>query len=124
MALVKQQVKPLSVSPSRRRSDADIIQRFEQNSYDADVTLNLAEDFVLLDGSSNTVTATLETPTVGGIMATLKATDVSNAVDVDTEDDGTIDGSSSYTFTTAEDAIVLISDSGGDWNIVSEFTNV
>jgi hypothetical protein len=122
MALVKQQVKPLSLSPSRGKNDGDKItnENFVK-TVTADISLD-AEDVILADGSSNTVTVTLPTPEFSGQNFVIKAIDISNAVDVDTEASETIDGASSYTFTTQYDSIKVVSD-GSDWFIVAEMLN-
>ena len=123
MAQVKRLVKP-RLSPSRILREGDQIEneRFV-TTLDADTTLD-AEDVVLADGSSNTVTLTLPAPTYEGQTYTIKAIDITSAVDVDTAGSETIDGASSYTFTTQYDSITVVADAkDGDYHIVAEMLN-
>lgn len=105
------------------KGDKVINQKFVYEVAD-DYTTTGSEDIILADGSSNTVTVTLSAAIAEGQTHVIKALDVSNQVDVDTAGDATIDGGASYTFTTAQDSITIVSDADGDWHITAEFTNV
>lgn len=122
MAFVRNQVKNISgISPSRNVKSNDKVISNTVETIDADTTLE-TQDVLLADGSSNTVTLTLPSPEFEGQSYTIEAINVTNAVDVDTEGSETIDGASSYTFTTQYDSITVVSD-GDNYFVVAEQLN-
>lgn len=77
---------------------------------------------VLLDGSSNTVTAALPTGPETGTLLLVKAINVTNAVALDPGANNLEGATADYTFTTVNDAILVAWD-GSAWWILSEFLN-
>ncbi len=82
-------------------------------TYVADGAIALTDKFAILDGSSATAQMTLAAGTAGQVIF-IKATDVSNACDVDPA--SFIDGTT-ITFTPANEYAILISD-GTSWYFV------
>lgn len=86
----------------------------------ADYNVRQRESVMLLDGSSNTVTADIPLAANNrGKIFFLVAKDVSNAVKVDCEGSDTIGGSADYTYTVAGEAIMISADGVSNWTILS-----
>lgn len=91
----------------------------------SDLTATLDSDhyIVLLDGSSNAVTVTL--PALASANKQpywLKALAVDNTVTVDGNSSEQIEGSDTYVFATAGDAILIVPGTS-QWHILAEFLN-
>ena len=87
-------------------------------TFTSDDTLDAGNVVVLLDGSSNTVTASL--PTASGITGRvyiLKSIDASFTTDVNPSGSETIDGDSSN-FSLVEDETITIISDGTNWHIL------
>jgi len=83
----------------------------------SDYTVTDDDEYILADGSSNTVTITL--PTASGITGrvyTIKCIDDTNTVTIDGDGSETIDGDTTVTL-SKDDALKIISD-GSNWRIV------
>jgi hypothetical protein len=78
-----------------------------------------ASDYIIFaDGNSTTVTITLPAAASNdGKAYIIKATDITNQVDVDGNASETIDGSLTYIFTTTNEFIFIVSD-GTNWRII------
>lgn len=120
MAIVRQQVKPLSRSPARKKNAGDIVENENfVETITAAKTTDGSEDIVLVDASGGAVTVTLGTPDFEGESVFIKKTDSSaNAVTVATEGSETIDGASTQSLASQYDKIKVVSD-GTDWFIVN-----
>jgi len=77
---------------------------------------------ILLDGTSNTVVATLATPASGYPIKFVKAINIDNQVDLDPAANNLEGAASDYTFATVNDAIIIAWD-GSAWWILAEFLN-
>lgn len=85
-------------------------------------TIDDDDVMVLLDGTSNTVTALLATPSSSYPIKFVKAVNIANTVALDPGANN-LDGSTSdYVFATANDAIIVGWDGSG-WQIFGEFLN-
>lgn len=87
-------------------------------------TIDDDDVMVLLDGTSNTVTALLATPTSSYPIKFVKAINIDNAVALDPGANN-LDGSTSdYVFATANDAIIVCwAGVSVGWVILSEYLN-
>ena len=91
----------------------------ERTAKTGDYTALLSDRYLELDGSSSTVTLTL--PAAGSIEGKsfiVKATDLTNAVDIATNASETIDGVNGFTFNIANEVIEIVSD-GTNWQILN-----
>ena len=89
----------------------------------ANYTADADDQTILLDGTSSTVAITL--PTAAGITGkryTLKCINLDNACSIATDGGETIDGAASYSFTTVQDCIEIVSDDT-NWQIINEYLN-
>lgn len=91
------------------------------NSYSSDQTLTTANDIVLVDPSSSTITITL--PAVSGntgLLYTIKQiTDSTNNVIIDGNGSETINGATTYTLDIANAFIDIFCD-GSSWHIINK----
>jgi|2_EtaG_2_1085320.scaffolds.fasta_scaffold04219_2 hypothetical protein len=84
-----------------------------------DYTVTGADTYISASGNGSTVTITLEasaTATAGRIVI-VKATDITNQVDIDGDGAETIDGATTFTFSAANEVIALISDAS-NWEVL------
>lgn len=77
---------------------------------------------VLLDGTSNTVTALLATPTSSYPIKFVKAINIDNAVALDPGANNLEGATTDYTFTTANDALIICW-TGAAWVILAKLEN-
>lgn len=75
------------------------------------------------DGTSNTVTFTLEAAATAGAgrYVMIKALNIDNTVDIAPDGAETIDGAASFTFSFAKEAVWLVSDGSSNWEIYGRF---
>lgn len=85
-------------------------------------TIDDDDVMVLLDGTSNTVTALLATPSSGYPIHFVKAVNIANAVALDPGANNLDGTTTDYTFVTANDAIIVGWDGSG-WQIFGEMLN-
>jgi hypothetical protein len=86
----------------------------------ADYDVHTVDRILLLDGSSNTVTIKIPlSKNNRGKKFILVAKDISNTVKIDCEGSDTIGGSADYTYTAANEAILIAADGVSDWTILS-----
>lgn len=87
-------------------------------TFTSDDTLDAENVTVLLDGSSNTVTAGLPTAVgIEGRVYYIKSIDATNTTDIDPNGSETIDGDSSNLILLEDVSVTLISD-GSNWQII------
>lgn len=77
---------------------------------------------VLLDGTSNTVTALLATPTSSFPIKFVKAVNIDNAVALDPGANNLEGATTDYTFATVNDSLIVCW-TGSAWVILAEFLN-
>jgi len=88
-----------------------------------DYTVTAADTYISCSGSGATVTITLEasaTATAGRIVI-VKATDITNQVDIDGDGAETVDGSATFTFSVVNEVVALISDAS-NWEILYHYS--
>lgn len=78
------------------------------------------DSVILLDTTSNAVTLTLPPAAdTEGRVYIFKAIDITNTATIDGNASETIDGATTYVFTSADEAITIISD-GTNWQIIGK----
>jgi len=94
------------------------IKTVSSSTYSILATNQSGDHTILLDASSNSVTATLPDATANtGIIYTLKSIDITNTTTIDTTSSQTIDGSLTYVFSKQYEAI-RVQSNGANWFII------
>jgi hypothetical protein len=98
------------------------VAKFGRSAKTADYTMTTSDVYLVLDGTSATVTLTLLASASAGAGRILwvKCLDVTNAVTIDGNAAETIDGSATFSFKAANEAVALVSD-GTNWEILWKY---